>query len=161
VDGSAGGARHDPDDTRVHGQRALPIERENALEHESVLQVLEGLEKSAATRGPCHLPHELELSARSPNRGASSELDPRTVGDETPRTKRRRSVHHAIDDSILRLVLEAEIDVSARGWLRSRHLALHPEVSGGAFDRALQASVEIGNRMDLDVPLRSHRAARD
>ena len=60
------GARHDADDARLAGQRALALGREETLRGELRLQLLEGLEQRSSSGGLEAVGDELQPAARGP-----------------------------------------------------------------------------------------------
>src|SRR6185503_13772873 len=80
----------------------------------------------------------------------------RTVHEMPSRAQCREPVHHAIDDRLLALVLQAEVSVNARNDTQRAHLAFDPLPARHIFDGAAQAPIELGDADDFFGRGRAH-----
>ena len=136
MEGSARAAGHDAHNARFPRQRALAFRREQALGRQPQLELLQRFEQRAAACRAHLVDHELQAPARRPNRGLPRQLQACPLIQVSARAQRVHAVHHALDDRVFRLILEAEVDVAARGTLQRADLALDPQANGCLFDRA-------------------------
>ena len=134
VDRSTVSARDDTDDTRVRRKRPLARWLEQPLGPKLLFQRLESDEERAAPCRPSKLGDELQAPAGRPDRRATQDLHPRSVGEKAPSAQRLRAIHDAIDACVFALVFEREVEVTARGGLQRRYLTLHPFLAGRPLD---------------------------
>ena len=139
------GARDDADHARLARERALALGREQPLGGELRLEALDGLEQGPAAGGLQAIGDELQPAARGPERRLAAQAEPRAVDAERAHSRRHvRAVHHDVDRRLFALVLQAEIEVTARRGASAGDFALDPDGRReGVFDGALDRAIEL------------------
>ncbi len=142
-------ACHDADHARLSRQRPLAIGRKQTFFRELFFELLERLEKRAASDRLQAIGDELEPASGSPIRRPSAHAELRAIDGPFAHARRHvRPIHDRIDECVFFLVFEAKVEMPA--WRRAGvyHFTFHKYgARHSALDDPTKNAPELRNRV--------------